>query len=96
MKFIMFIEYSPENREKILPKVEKWVKELKQNPEKYPRFMRLQDGTAIRFNMIGKSKGFTLIEVDNEEQMQNIVSFWTPLMKFTYVPIRQSAAAKQI
>lgn len=37
-----------------------------------------------------------LVEADAEEQQQNTVEFWAPLMKFTFVPIRQSAAAQQL
>jgi hypothetical protein len=54
--------------------------------------MRLQDGTAIQFAMIGQYKGFSL----NEGQLQNAVSFWTPLMKYTYVPVIQGAIAGQV
>jgi muconolactone delta-isomerase len=87
MKFIVFREFCPENGEKVRARGEEWFKELKQNPEKYLRPMRLQDGTPIAFSMIGKYKGFSLVEADNEEQLQNAVSFWAPLMKFTFVPI---------
>ena len=45
--------------------------------------------------MIGRSKGFTLREVDNEEQMQNAVLFFRPVLKLTYVPILQSARARE-
>ncbi len=96
MKCIVFWEEcSPENREKALKRGSEWNKDLKQNPEKYPRDMRLQDGTAIRFAMTGQYKGFSLNEVDNEEQMRNLVEFWIPLMKFTFVPINQTGGAKR-
>jgi hypothetical protein len=58
--------------------------------------MRLQDGTAIQFAMIGQYKGFSLKEIDDEGQLQNAVSFWTPLMKYTYVPVIQGAIAGQV
>ena len=95
MKFVVFWAFCPENREKVLAKSKEWEKELKQNPEKYGRIMRLQDGTGIGFGMIGKYKGFRLMEVDNEEQMLNMVLFWTPLTKFTHVPIIQTGSAKR-
>jgi hypothetical protein len=96
MKFIVFRKWCSENREKVRARGMEWVNELKQNPEKYLRPMRLQDGTLIAFNMIGKHKGFSLVEIDNEEQMQNIHDFWAPLMTFKFVPIRQSTAVKQL
>ncbi len=95
MKCIVFWEFCPENREKVLAKAKEWEKELKQNPEKYGRIMHLQDGTGIGFGMIGKSKGFNLMKVDKEEQMQNMVLFWTPLMKLTHIPIIQTRVAKR-
>jgi hypothetical protein len=54
------------------------------------------DGTAIAFTMIGQYKGFSLVEVETEEQMQNAVAFYTPLITFTFVPIRQARVAQQL
>jgi hypothetical protein len=96
MKFIVFWEISPENREKVLAKSPETIKERKQNPEKYGRFMRLQDGTGVGFSMIGKYQGFSLAEYDNDEQMQNIVELWAPLMTFKFVPIQQTPGAQQL
>lgn len=95
MKFIVFWEMCPEDREKVLARGVEYVKERKQNPGKYGRYMRLQDGTGIGFRMIGKYQGFSLAEYDTDEQMQNTVEFWTPLMTFKFVPIQQSPGAKQ-
>jgi hypothetical protein len=95
MKFIVFYELCPENLDKVRARGEEWVKERKQNPGKYGRYMLLQDGTGIGFAMIGKYKGFNLSEYDTEEQMQNGVEFWAPLLKLTYIPIRQTPGAQQ-
>jgi hypothetical protein len=95
MKFVAFWEFCPENREKVLAKGEEYIKERKQNPERFSRYLRLQDGTGIGFAIIGHYKGITLLEADDEGQMQNTVSFFAPLMKFTYLPILQTAAAQQ-
>ena len=96
MKFIVFGEYKPENLEKVRAKGEEVHKEMKQNPDKYPRYMRLQDGTGAGFGMIGKNKAVSLVEADTEEQLQNVVDGYAPLVKFTWVPIRQSVGAKEI
>ena len=95
MKFIVFREYDLENSEKLRARGREWMKELKQNPEKYLRPMRLQDGTIIAFSMIGQCKAFSLVDADTEEQLQNTVSYWTPLLRFTFVPIQQSKIVKQ-
>jgi hypothetical protein len=73
MKFIVFGEMCPEDREKAVAKGEEVHKELKQNPEKYPRYIRLQDGTGAGFGMIGQYKSVSLVEADNEKQLQNAV-----------------------
>jgi hypothetical protein len=96
MKFIVFWEVRPEDREKRLAKREEWDNEMKQNPEKYPRRMRLQDGTAIIFGMIGQYKGFSLVEADTEEQLRNTVSLRAPFLKCKFVPIQQTERAKEI
>jgi hypothetical protein len=95
VKFIVFFEWDPESYDNVLAKGKEWVQELKAHPEKYGKWVRLQDGTAISFGMIGRSKGFAVREVDNEEQMNNAVLFWRPVLKLTYVPIIQAAAARE-
>ena len=96
MKLISFWEINPKDREKVQARGQEWVKELKQHPEKYGRYMRLQDGTAIGFRMVGKYQGFSISEVDSEEQLQNAVEFWAPLMTFKFVPIQQVQIAFQM
>lgn len=96
MRVIAFTEeINPENRQKLYAKSREWIKELKQNPEKYARYMRLQDGTGIGFAMIGQYKGFLLLEANNEQQLANTVEFWIPFLKFTFVPIFQTGGAKR-
>jgi hypothetical protein len=95
MKFVVFWEALPYDSEKRLAKREEIDKEVKQNLEKYPRRMHLQDGTAIIFSMIGQRKGFSLVEADNEEQLQYMASLNAPLLKFKIVPIRQTERAKE-
>lgn len=96
MKFIVFRKWCPENREKVRERGQEWANELKQNPEKYGQVLRLQDGTGVAFTMIGTYEGFSLLDFDNDEQMQNIQNFWAPLISFTFVPIQQSRVAQQL
>jgi hypothetical protein len=96
VKFIVFRRWSPENGEKVRERGREWAKELKQNPEKYGRVLRLQDGTGVAFTLIGKCEGFSLLDFDNDDQMQNIHNFWAPLITFTFVPIRQASVAQQL
>ena len=94
MKFIVFRNVSPEHYEKLLVRMGEWVNERKQHPEQYGRYFRLHDGTAASFTMVGKSGGCALMEFDTEEQMQNTVRFWYPLIQYNFVPIIQTARAK--
>lgn len=96
MKFIVFWNLKPENVEKVQARGTEFVTERKQHPEKYGRYMRLQDGTGIGFRMIGKYQGFSLAEYDADEQMQNTVDFWIPLMTFKFVPIQQMPGSQQV
>ena len=96
MKFIVFWEYDPNDIDAIIKKSPEWVKEQKAHPEKYAKWMRLQDGTAIGFGILGQSKGFSLREVDNEEQMYNAMRFWNPLLRLSFYPIRQSVGATEV
>jgi hypothetical protein len=57
--------------------------------------MRLQDGTAASFDIIGEYKGVLLVDA-NEEQMQTVVSFWAPLLTLNFIPIKQTFGAKQV
>jgi muconolactone delta-isomerase len=96
MKFIVFREFDPEQAEEVRARGREWLMELTAYPEKYLRPMYLQDGSIAAFLMIGQYKGFSLVEADTAEQLQNTVSFWTPLLRFTFIPIQQSAVLKQV
>jgi muconolactone delta-isomerase len=90
MKFV-FREFDPEHVEQVRARSREWIRELSEHPAKYLRPLFLQDGTIAAFLMIGQYKAFSLVEADTEEQLQNTVSFWTPLLRFQFIPIQQSA-----
>ena len=94
MKFIVFRKVKPEDYEALRAKMGEWVNERKQHPEQYGRYMRLHDGTAASFTMVGKSGGCALMEFDNTEQMQNTVQFWNHMIQYTFVPIVQTERAQ--
>lgn len=96
MKFIVFRKWRAEDGEKIQAKAETWANELKQHPEKYGRVLRLHDGTGVAFTMLGQNEGFSLLDLETDEQMQNIQNYWSPLIAFTFVPIRQARAAQRL
>ncbi len=70
-----------------------FIKEYKENPDKFGHPLLLVDGTVARFDIIGEYKVVLIVEA-NEKQMQNAVKFWAPLMKITYTPIAQSPGEK--
>jgi hypothetical protein len=96
MKFIVFWEWDPKDLDKIMERSKEWVKEQKAHPEKYAKWMRLQDGTAIGYGIVGQYKGFSLREVDDVEQMNNAMRFWNPLLQLSYYPIRKSPGTAEV
>jgi hypothetical protein len=98
MKILFIGEWEPKNVKMMITRLKEWYQELKKNPEKYGKILRLQDGTLCNFTMAGKFKGFMLLEVD-ERQLGNAVSFWQTqhgkyeesLTKLKCIPIVQGS-----
>ncbi len=95
MLFLVFRKYDPKDIDEVQARGMEFVKEVKQDPEKFGVPMRLQDGTAASFDIIGEYKGVLLVDA-NEEQMQTVVSFWAPLLTLNFIPIKQTFGAKQV
>ena len=90
LKFIGFWEYKPEDFDKVL---ERWT-QLRVIREKAPgRFPKVIFGP---FGMGGEHKGFSVYEVDNEDQMTNMAIHYHPVMTLKFVPILESARVAEL
>lgn len=96
MKFVVFWEIRSGTRDEIIAKGDVFHDEMKTDPTKYGRYLRMQDGSAIGFTMIGTRTGFNLVEYDSEEQMAREAAFWAPEIQMKFVPIRPIYHANQI
>jgi hypothetical protein len=82
--------------EKVREKEKTIRQEQKENPKKFPTYMRLQDGTGIGFSMIGQAKGISLMEAETEEQLRESVLAWGPELRLKFIPIFQVEGMKDI
>lgn len=96
MKFVVFWEIQSGTRDEIIAKGDVFHEEMKADPMKYGRYLRMQDGSAIGFMMIGTRKGFNLVEYDSEDQMAREAAFWAPEIQFRFVPIRPIYHARAV
>ena len=96
MKFVVFWEICSGTRDEIIAKGDVFHDEMKADPTKYGRYLRMQDGSAIGFTMIGTRKGFNLVEYDSVDQMARETAFWAPDIQFRFVPIRPIHHARAV
>ena len=96
MKFVVFWEICSGTRDAIIAKGDAFHDEMKADPTKYGRYLRMQDGSAIGFVMIGTRKGFNLVEYDTEVQMAREAAFWAPEISMKFVPIRPIHHAQSV
>ena len=83
MKYIAYSKFCPEDMEKVVKKFGEYKKEHEENPGKYQEYL-------FPPHFTGQTKGFSIVE-GTPEQINNVLIFWTPLIKFKYIPIRKAA-----
>ena len=88
MKYAVIWDFYLEDLEKLQEKQQTIQQDHKQNPDKYPTYLRLQDGTRIAFSMIGHAKGISHMEADTEDQLRYAVQAWEPELRLKFIPIR--------
>ena len=81
MKFIMFWDYDPKNLELILKKKKQLVELRKENPEKYPEIV------CGPFLYSGESKGLTIYNATNDEQIVNLHLYYQPELELVFMPV---------
>ena len=81
MKYIMFWEFDPEKREEVIKKLDAIRKEIKEKPEKYPKFI------SKNYAMIDGPEGFQIVETDDPEHLSRFVLHYMPEVRFRFAPI---------
>ena len=83
MKYIVFWEFCPEDMDKAAKKFVEYMQEHEKKPEKYQKYLYPPQ-------FIGQTNGVSLVE-GTPEQINNVMIYWTPLLKMKYKPIREAA-----
>jgi hypothetical protein len=82
MKYICYWEFCPEDLDKIIPLFQK-MRELRESPD-YPKAL------SPTYGFSGQMSGFTLYEVENEQQKINHYLHYHPLIKFKWKPLMEA------
>jgi len=90
MKFIVFMEWKPEEVGKVIEKYSEAMAKMKEHPARFPKTI------FGPFTMGGEPKGFSVVEIDNPDQIPNSVFLYLPLITMKYVPINESAGVIEI
>ena len=92
MKFVGILEWT-EFSESARKKMEEGQEIRKKDPDRFPKKLRLEDGTLAQFGLItgGQKKSIIIYETDDPEQLYNLAVFWMPEVAFTFIPARQPA-----
>ena len=82
MKYICYYEYDPKDLDEVIDRFMKMIP-LRDTAD-YP--------TAISttYGLGGQDKGFTIYEVDNQQQLINHHIHYTPVLKLKWIPLMES------
>jgi len=81
MRFLVFWQYETEDLEKVIKKFKQLTKDREKNPKKYPKVI----SGPFLFN--GESKGITVCDAEDDEQVLNLHLYHQPLLTLSFVPI---------
>lgn len=83
MKYICYYEFNPKEMDEVIARFQKML-ELRGKPE-YP--------TAVSptYGFGGQDKGFTLYEVDNQQQIINHHLHYHPVLKLKWLPLMEAS-----
>lgn len=90
MQFIGFFEYNADDADKVIEKFTQIMAERQTGTEK---FAKLVFG-PYHFN--GEDKGFGIYETDDPDKLMSLSVFYTPLMKWKFIPIIDSRKAVEL
>lgn len=85
MKYAKFWEFRPEDMDEAVIVWGNYLEESKRTPEKYPTYLYPPHG----FGDI--TKGISIMEADNEEQLINYMLALSPPIQIRFVPLVDSS-----
>jgi hypothetical protein len=90
VKFIGFWEYNLEDVDKVLEKFMTMTKEREKGSEKFPKMI------YGPYFIGGESKGFTIFETDNPDQLTNTTIHYMPEMRWRFAPIHEASRTAEL
>ena len=90
MKFVGILKWT-EVTDSFRKKMEESQSIRKTDPDRFPKKLKLEDGSLAQFNLMagGVKKSIIIYETDDPEQLYNLSVFWMPEITFTFIPARQ-------
>ena len=85
MKYIVFWEFDTDNMEKIIETNVAYLKEHEKNPGKYQKYI-------FPAHYMGNGKGFSVVEIEKQEQLVNTQIFFNNVMTLEHHPITDAGA----
>ena len=96
MKFLCIYEWVSGTMDDIQAKSNKFIAERKEDPNRYPKRLNLEDGTIARFTLLSEpTKSMTLYETDDPEQLLAVRDGWLPEITCQFIPLRQNKMQKE-
>jgi len=94
LKVIGFWEYKQEDVNKI---VERWMERLKvQNNPDFPKTIYGPFQLYAPIFPRDTSQGFTVLEVERNEQLAALSTFYIPVAKWTFIPVLENSIGVEI
>ncbi len=90
MLFIGFFEYNADDADKVIEKFTQLMAERSDGSERFPKLV------FGPYHFDGEDKGFGVYETDDAERLMSLTVFYTPLMKWKFVPLIESKKAVEL
>jgi hypothetical protein len=88
--FIGFFEYNADDADKVIAKFTQIMAERQTETEK---FGKLVFGP---YHFAGEDKGFGVYETDDPDRLMSLSVFYTPLLKWKFIPLIESGKAVEL
>jgi hypothetical protein len=90
MKFVGILEFN-EISDTFRKKLEESQAIREKDPDRFPKKLRLEDGSLAQFPLIvgGQKKSIIIYETDDPKKLYDLAVFWIPEITFTFIPASQ-------